>query len=154
MTEQELNYNGLCLGAKAYARKNLCCKWAVDWRDLAQEAALKKLRGLKNIDGAMLDYVRRLPLVGRYRKKHFTAAECCSLNTALHVVADVSAMPMTRSVEEAIKSLPPLQQRVLYLRYWQDMDREAIAIACGDYDPVYIGQLHSTALKTLRSQLQ
>ncbi len=63
-----IDYDHICRVARYRARS---LPPSVDWRDLAQEAALRGLMGRKSIDGPMTDLLRKDAIFGSVRTRLF-----------------------------------------------------------------------------------
>ena len=150
MEVQPLNYESLCYGARLYASR---LNYYVDWRDLAHEAVVKRLRGRKFAQGAMKDLVSRRPLFGRirptirrYRYQIVSTEELFARRTPGPPLSE--GLILAR-LQRRIEGLPPGWRTVLDRHYWGGLNFEEIAAEMG-VTPPRVSQLHKAAILALR----
>ena len=98
-----IDYDLICKVAKQRARK--LPYGVADWRDLAQEAALRGLMGRKSVDGPMQDLLRK-QLVGSEVRSGKSATILVDLDTISYNLTTSSAAADTVLIaDETIKQL-------------------------------------------------
>jgi len=98
---QTIDYDLICRAARKYSSK---LPSSVDWRDLAQQAALHGLMGRASIDGPMQDFLRKIPMVGGTRTK--VMAHLVDLDDVGSTLAANDARPdVVVIIDEAVKQL-------------------------------------------------
>jgi RNA polymerase sigma factor (sigma-70 family) len=140
-----IDYDFVCRIARFRARS---LPPSIDWRDLAQEAAVCILAGRKSITGPMIDYLRHQGMTGRRQP------QCKRLPATV-----LDALParergdfLMAGVSSAVVKLRPRQREVIMAHYWRDELIVDIARRLG-VDDSRVSQIHREALAAIRRQI-
>ncbi len=141
-----IDYDHICRVARC--RKKILPA-NIDWRDLANEAAVRGLMGRKSIDGPITDFLRASKSPGSRRRGE---SRWCSLPSNLRISPFSDEIIMSR-LQSAICALPARSRAILAMRFWFGFEREEIAARIGVVAN-YAGQLQANALKQLREAIE
>ena len=142
-----IDYERICATATWRKRRLKPC---IDWRDLAQEAALYGLMGRKSVDGPMQDLLRREPFIGRGRVKVNLSRELlCDANLPPIEAQEHIIMPR---IERALEALPFRWRKAIYNKFWLGYSQTEIAKDFG-ISHGRVTQIQNAAIERIREVL-
>ena len=127
--------------------------YAIDAEDLAQEAALRILRGRNSYSGPMLDECERSPLIGDTRFERINIVYADSLDEGWGNCICTADTLRYFWLRDMLDSLDQRTQFIVYAIYWRGERMREIAEQLALSQP-RVSQIHAEGIRQLRKALR